>query len=100
MKLELGLYSDELRVGRSGFDSRQGQDIFLFSTISRRALELTQTPIQWVPGIFSRRYIRWPGREADHSPSSAEVELYLQFPCVFMAWYLINEAHGQLRHKL
>jgi hypothetical protein len=67
-------YSDRLRSGRLKFDSRQEQEIFLFSTASRPALGPTQSLIQWVPGIFPMR-IKLPGREADHSaPSSAEVK--------------------------
>jgi hypothetical protein len=32
--------------------------------------------IQWVPGAFSSE-VKWPGREADHSPSfSAEVTTF------------------------
>jgi hypothetical protein len=31
-----------------GFESRQGLDIFLFTTASRPALEPIQPPIQWV----------------------------------------------------
>jgi hypothetical protein len=66
------------------FDSRRGLGIFLFTTASTTALELTQPPIQWVPGALSLG-VKRPGREADHSPpSSAEVkecvELYLTFP--------------------
>jgi hypothetical protein len=58
-----------LRAGRSGFDFRQGLGILLFSTAFRPALEPTQPPIQWVPGVNR------PGREADHSPPcSAEVK--------------------------
>jgi hypothetical protein len=58
-----------------GFNSRQGLEIFLFTTASRTALEPTQFPIQWVTG----------GREADHSPQSrTEVKnawrLYLHSP--------------------
>jgi hypothetical protein len=73
-----------LRAGRSGFDSRQGLGIFLFTTASRPAMGPTQPPIQWVTGVFSPG-IKRPGREADHSPpSSAEVkeraELYLHSP--------------------
>jgi hypothetical protein len=34
-----------LRAGRSGFESRQGQELFLFSKMSR---------IQWVPRFFPR----------------------------------------------
>jgi hypothetical protein len=63
------MYSDGLRSGRPGFDSRQGQQIVLFSTASSPSLGPTQPPIQWVPG--GKR----PVREADHSPqSSAEVK--------------------------
>jgi hypothetical protein len=48
------------------------------------ALGPTQSPIQWVPGALSLR-VKWPGREADHSPpSGAEVKecvaLYLHSP--------------------
>jgi hypothetical protein len=57
-----------------GFESRQGLGIFLFTTVSRQALEPTQPPIQWVPRALSLG-IKWPGREADHSlPSSAEIK--------------------------
>jgi hypothetical protein len=38
------------------------------------ALGATQPPIQWVPGALSLG-VKWPGREADHSPlSSAELK--------------------------
>jgi hypothetical protein len=48
--------------------------IFLFATVSSPALGPTQPPIQWVPGALSLG-VKWPGREADHSPpSSAEVK--------------------------
>jgi len=34
---------------------------------------ISQPPIQWVPGALSLG-VKWPGREADHSPpSNAEV---------------------------
>jgi hypothetical protein len=46
-------YSVWLRAGRSGFDSRQGQRIFLLASASRPALGPTQPPIQWVPGVLS-----------------------------------------------
>jgi hypothetical protein len=56
------------------FHSRQGLGIFLFTTASRTALGPTQPPIQLVPGALSLG-IKWPGREADHSPpSSGEVK--------------------------
>jgi hypothetical protein len=65
----------------SRYDYRWGLGIFLFTTASRTALEPTQPPIRWMPGALSLG-VKWPGREADHSPpSSAEVkelvELYL-----------------------
>jgi hypothetical protein len=48
------------------------------------ALGPTQPPIQWVPGALSLE-VKWPGCEADHSPSSSAevkewVELYLHSP--------------------
>jgi hypothetical protein len=50
----------------------------------RPALGPTQSPIKWVPGVPSLG-VKWPEREADHSPpSSAEVkecvELYFHSP--------------------
>jgi hypothetical protein len=50
------------------------QEIFLHSTASRPALEITQPPTQWVPGALSPG-VKQPGREAGHSPmSGAEVK--------------------------
>jgi hypothetical protein len=71
-------------IGVLEFDSRWWLGIFLFTTASRTALGLTQSPIQWVPGVLSLG-VKRSGREADHSPpSSAEVkecvELYLHSP--------------------
>jgi hypothetical protein len=44
------------------------------SKSSRLALGSTQPSIQWVPGVLSPG-VKWPGREADHSPpASAEVK--------------------------
>jgi hypothetical protein len=63
-----------LRAGRPKFDSRQEQEIFLYSKESRLALEPTQPPIQWVPGALFWGEKR-SGRKADHSPaSSAEIK--------------------------
>jgi hypothetical protein len=78
----------------SGFDSRRGLGIFLFTTAFRTALGPTQPPIQWVPGALSLG-IRRPGCEAEHSPpSSAEVKnacSYTSTPqYVFMAWCLVK----------
>jgi hypothetical protein len=45
-----------------------------FVNVSRQALEPTHPPNEWVPGPLSPE-IKWPGREADHSPPfSAEVK--------------------------
>jgi hypothetical protein len=61
-----------LRVGRQGFDSREGQGIF-FGTASRPSLGPIKPPIPWVPGALSPR-VKRQGREAYHSPpSSGEV---------------------------
>jgi hypothetical protein len=64
---------DGLRVGRPGFHSRQGQDLYP-STESRQALGPTQHPIKWESGAVSSG-VKQPGREADHSPPSrAEIK--------------------------
>jgi hypothetical protein len=60
------------RRGRRSSPSRVNN--FLFSTLSRPALGLTQAPSQWVPGTLPPGVER-PGREADHSPpTNAEVK--------------------------
>jgi hypothetical protein len=58
---ERSRYRDLLRAGRSGDRIPVGQD---FSHLSRPALESTQPPIQWVPGLFPR--VKWPERGVDH----------------------------------
>jgi hypothetical protein len=63
---------------------------FHFFMSSRPALGSTQ----WVPeALFSR--IKWPGRVADYSPTSAEIKkkyFYLVYtsPYIFMALCLIS----------
>jgi hypothetical protein len=57
-----------------GFDFWQGLGIFLFTTMSRKALGPTQPPIQCVPRALFLE-VKQPGHEDDHSPpSSAEVK--------------------------
>jgi hypothetical protein len=51
------------------FDSRQGQEICLFSTASRPALGPTQSRIQQVSGDVSP-WAKQLGRETVHSPPS------------------------------
>jgi len=77
-------------IGVRVFDSRRGLGIFLFTTVSRTALEPTQHP-----GALSPE-VKRPGREAPHSPpSSAEVKnawSYTSTPrYVFTAWCLIKQ---------
>jgi hypothetical protein len=56
-----------------GFESRQGQQIFLFSKTFRPALGPTQPPIKWIPGFFAG--VKHLGYEVDRSPPfSAEVK--------------------------
>jgi hypothetical protein len=62
-----------LQAGRSGVWVLQGLGILLFTTASRMALGPTQPPIQWVLGALSLG-VKRPGREAVHTPSSAEVK--------------------------
>jgi hypothetical protein len=53
-----------------GIESQWGRD---FSHMSRPALGPTQSPVQWVPGLFLG--VKRPECGADHPPhSSAEVE--------------------------
>jgi hypothetical protein len=48
--------------------------VIKITIMSRTALGPTQPPVHWVPGALSLG-VKWPGREADHSPpSSAEVK--------------------------
>jgi hypothetical protein len=82
-----------LRAGRSGFDSRQGLGILLFTTASRPALRSTRPPIQSVPGDVSTG-IKRPGREAFHSPCSADVKNAWSYTSTsqyfFVAWCLFK----------
>jgi hypothetical protein len=56
----------------AGFESKHGQEVFLFTKTSRPVLIPSQRPVQWVPGFFVR--IKRPGREDDHSlPFRAKV---------------------------
>jgi hypothetical protein len=67
-------YSGGLQAGWSCFDSRKGQEIFLYSTVCRPTLGPTQPPIKWVPGSLFPG-VKGLGHEADHSPlSRAEVK--------------------------
>jgi hypothetical protein len=43
----------EWTTGRTRFDPGQRQEIFPLSSVSRPALGLTQSPVQWVPEILS-----------------------------------------------
>jgi hypothetical protein len=47
----------------SGSSPGRGWEFFFFTTESRPALGLTQSPIQWVPGALSLG-VKRPGREA------------------------------------
>jgi hypothetical protein len=70
----LSRYSEGLWAGRPGFDSRKGQEIFLYSTSSRPALGPAQPPTQWVPGALSLG-VKQQGRATDHSPPiNAEIK--------------------------
>jgi hypothetical protein len=74
------VYKDGLVAGRPGFDSRQGQNIFLYSTVSKPPLGTIQSPIQWVPAALSPG-VKLPGREVDYSPpSNVEVENFGAIP--------------------
>jgi hypothetical protein len=56
------------------FESRKGLGIFLFTIVSRLALEPTKSPIQYVPRALSLG-VKQQGRETNHShPSIAGVK--------------------------
>jgi len=79
------------------FPAGVGLGIFIFTTVSRTALESTQPPIQWVPGVLSLG-VKRPEREAYYSPpSSAEVkesvQLYLHTP-ICLHGVVLSEAQG------
>jgi len=47
-----------------GSNSSRGQRLFIFSKMSRLALDPTQSPIQWVTLLFMG--LKWPGCEVNH----------------------------------
>jgi hypothetical protein len=66
-------YSDELRAGRPGFDSRQGQDFSRLHNVQTGSGAHPATYPMGTGAIFPG--VKRQGREADHSPtSSAEVK--------------------------
>jgi hypothetical protein len=69
----------ELRAGRQGHDSRQGQGYFLFATASRQGLWPTQPPIQWVPAALSGG-VKWSGREVDQWKTVKTVTCIVDLP--------------------
>jgi hypothetical protein len=84
----------KLQAGSLGFNSWQRQGSFLFTTVSRLTLGLTQPHIQWIPRALSLG-VKWLGHEADHSPiSSAEVKNAQSYTFthlyVVMVWQLVK----------
>jgi len=73
--IETGFSTEtEVRAERLGFDSWWRQEVFLFATASRPAVEPFQPPIQWIQGAPSPE-IKRQGSETDHSPPfSADVK--------------------------
>jgi hypothetical protein len=67
----LSQYSDGVQAGQLGFNFRQGKEIFLFSAVSRLALEPTS---QWVPGTISLGAKQLRHEDDLSSLSSAEVK--------------------------
>ena len=91
------------------FSLQQEQEICLLSKLSRLALRLSQSPIQWVTGEFFCGVgvgVKLLRHEVKHSlPSSVKIKNEQSFtsipPCVFMActgMTLLDFAHGINRH--
>jgi hypothetical protein len=82
-------YGDSLRAGRPSDRIPVGRD---FPHPSRPALEPTQPPIKWIPGLC--RGVKRPGRGVDDPLSSAEVKervvLYIYSPRAFVACSRVN----------
>jgi hypothetical protein len=57
-------------IVQSGYNSRQRQDFFFHTTVSRLVLGPTKPPIQWVLVALSQE-VKWQGCKAYHSPSSS-----------------------------
>jgi hypothetical protein len=75
-------YSDGLQAGRPGLDSPQGQEMFLYSIVSRQALGPIQLPIHWLPETISSE-VKRQERVTTHLhlvPRLEMVELYLHSP--------------------
>jgi len=77
-----------LWAGQPGVQILAGQEIFLFSTMSRLAMQPIQPSIHWVPGCFPR--VKWPEHEVHHLISSiAEVKNGLSYnsaPPICPSW--------------
>ena len=70
------LYPSKRRISsdwtdEESFDSRQGQDFYVFLKVCTQALGPIQPPIRWVPwGGGSFPGVKRLGRKADHLPPS------------------------------
>jgi hypothetical protein len=60
-------------AGWLAFDSLQGQEIFLYPTVSRPALGPTEPLIKWVSGVISPG-AKWSRHKAGHSPTSSAMD--------------------------
>jgi hypothetical protein len=81
-----------LLVGQLGFESWHSR-VFLFA--SRLALRPTQPPVQWVLEFILSFGVKWPGCEANHSPSpSAKIKNAWHYtstpPYICMEWCLVK----------
>jgi hypothetical protein len=71
--IQFSRYSDGLRAGRPGFDSRQGQDLSLLHSVQTGPEAHPASYPMGTGGSFPG--VKQQGREADHSPPcNAEVE--------------------------
>jgi hypothetical protein len=71
-----------------GFESRQAQELILFSTVSTPVLGLTQPRIQWVPGALCLDS-KQLGPKTGHSPQYMADDTSTP-PYTVMACYMVK----------
>ena len=84
-------------TGKKRFDSMQVLKMFPLSTAMALPLGFGQPPVQWLPCSFIK--VKWPGREADHSPlSRVEAKNLWSCTCISPHLFMICFIKHYLTH--